>query len=168
MFPNVKLKSWKIGNYTKMHISYKNRLLWQIKEIHPLAAIIYIRFTYPWRFTRVPSVVMGTSNQVHQLKLLQKITQMKNSEFCEDMSKSKNANRVSLIIHLWLKYLSFWVELCKTLERDGQEIKISTCMKKFHFWVKYTVFIKNENEVLKNLIFATHGLMTIFNTWSKF
>ena len=23
-------------------------------------------------------------------------------------------------------------------------------MKKCHFWVKYTVFIKNENEVLKN------------------
>ena len=29
-------------------------------------------------------------------------------------------------------------------------IKISTRMKKFHFWVKYTVSIKNENEVLKN------------------
>ena len=42
------------------------------------------------------------------------------------------------------------VELCKTLEMDGQEIKISTRIKKFHFWVKYAVFIKNENEFLKN------------------
>ena len=39
-----------------MHISYKNRLLWQLKVTHPLAAIFYSRFTYPWRFTRVPSV----------------------------------------------------------------------------------------------------------------
>ena len=44
--------------------------------------------------------VMGKSNQVHQLELLQKKTLLKNSECCEDMSKSKNANRVTLIIHL--------------------------------------------------------------------
>ena len=44
--------------------------------------------------------VMGQSNQVHRLKLLQKITPMKNSEFCEDMSKSNNANRVTSIIYL--------------------------------------------------------------------
>ena len=59
---------------------------------------------------------MGKSNQVHQLKLRQKITLMKNSEFCEDMSKSKNANRITLIIYLWLKrliFLSFLLELCK-------------------------------------------------------
>ena len=31
--------------------------------------------------------VIGQSNQVHQLKLLKKITLMKNSEFCDDMSK---------------------------------------------------------------------------------
>ena len=30
---------------------------------------------------------IGQSNQVHQLKLLQKITLMKVCEFCEDMSK---------------------------------------------------------------------------------
>ena len=122
--------------------------------------------------------VMRKSNQVHQLKLLQKITLMKDSEFCEDMPKSKNAKRVTLIIHLWLKcliFVSFWVELCKTLEKDWQEIKISTRMKKFHFTVKYTVFIKNENENLKNSDFCytwskdpTYGLMTILNMWSKF
>ena len=46
--------------------------------------------------------VKGKANQVHQLKLLQKITLMKNSEFCEDMSifKKKNADRITLIIHL--------------------------------------------------------------------
>ena len=44
--------------------------------------------------------VMGKSNQNHQLKLLQKITLMKNSEFCKEMSKSKKANRVTLIIYI--------------------------------------------------------------------
>ena len=61
---------------------------------------------------------MGQSNQVHQLKLLLEITLMKNSQFCEDMSKSKDAIRVRLIIYVWLKcliFLSFWFELCKTL-----------------------------------------------------
>ena len=48
-------------------------------------------------------------------------------------------------------FLCFWVELYKTLENDGQEIKISSRMKKCHFWVKkYAVLIKNENEFLKN------------------
>ena len=41
----------------------------------------------------------GQSNQVHQLKLLLKITLMKNSQFCEDMSKSKNVIRVTLIVY---------------------------------------------------------------------
>ena len=63
--------------------------------------------------------------------------------------KSCNINRIPLTkMPHFSEFL--WCELCKTLERDGQEIKISTCMKKFHCCVKYTVFIKNENEVLKN------------------
>ena len=46
-------------------------------------------------------------------------------------------------------------ELCKPLEIDEQEIKISTRMKKFQFVVvKYAVFIKNENEFLKNSDFC--------------
>ena len=49
----------------------------------------------------------GQSNQVQQLKLLQKISLMKNSKSCEDMSKSKHANRVTLIIYLWLNGLIF-------------------------------------------------------------
>ena len=44
----------------------------------------------------------------------------------------------------------------KALEGDGQEIRISTRMKKFHFGVKYTVFIKNENQVLKKIWFLLH------------
>ena len=101
--------------------------------------------------------VMGQSNQVHQLKLLHKIILMKNSEFCEDMSKSKNVNCVTLIIYLWLKWLVFsqfltWI--MQNTRKDGQEIKISTRMKKFHFWVKYAVFIKNDHEVLKNFNFC--------------
>ena len=40
-------------------------------------------------------------------------------------------------------------------------------MKKFHFWVKFAVFNENENEILKILIFAAHGVMLIFNKWSK-
>ena len=43
---------------------------------------------------------MGQSNQADQLKLIQKITLIKNCDFCEDMSKSKNANRVLFIIYL--------------------------------------------------------------------
>ena len=54
----------------------------------------------------------------------------------------------------WLIFLCFWVELCKTLANDGQEIKISTLIKQFHFWVKYVVFYKNENELLKNSDFC--------------
>ena len=49
-----------------------------------------------------------------------------------------------------LIFLCFGVELCNTLEKDEQEIIISTLMKKFYFWVKYSVFIKNENEFLEN------------------
>ena len=48
----------------------------------------------------------------------------------------KNANRKTLITYSWLKrlnFLSFLPKLCKTLESDGQEIKISTRMKKFIF-----------------------------------
>ena len=41
--------------------------------------------------------VIGQSNQVHQLKLLLKIKLMKNSQFCEDMSKLKTVIRVTLI-----------------------------------------------------------------------
>ena len=93
-----------------------------------------------------------------------------NSEFCEDMSKWKNPNRVIFIIYLRLICLifqSFLLELYKTLESDWQEIKISTRIKKFHFGVKYAVFIEKKI-VWKILIFATHGLMTIFNNCSKF
>ena len=58
-----------------------------------------------------------------------------------------------------LIFLCFWVELCKTLGKDEQEIKISSHMKKFHFWVKNAVFIKNKNEFLKNSDF--------WYTWSN-
>ena len=51
------------------------------------------------------------------------------------------------------------VELFKTLEIDGKENKISTRKKKFHFWVKNAVFIKNENKFLKNYDF--------WYTWSN-
>ena len=40
-------------------------------------------------------------------------------------------------------------------------------MKKFHFSLKYAVFIKNENDFLKNSDFGTHGRMTILNNFSK-
>ena len=100
---------------------------------------------------------MGQSNQVHQLKLFLKIALTKNSAFCEDMSKSKNAIRITFVIYVWLKcliFLSFWLELCKTLESDGQEIKITTHTKKFHFWVKCAVFSENENDNLNNSDFC--------------
>ena len=72
------------------------------------------------------------------------------------------------INHIPLTKMPYLSELCKTFESDGQEIKLLTQVKNFHFGVKYAVFIENENECLKNTDFATHGLMTIFNKWSKF
>ena len=57
-----------------------------------------------------------------------------------------------------MSYFSvFLVQFCKTLKENGQEIKISTYMNKFHFLVKYAVFIKNENEFLKNSDFWSTG-----------
>ena len=70
---------------------------------------------------------------------------------------NKNALRVTLIIYFWVKcliFLCFRLELFKNLESDGQEIKISTRMKKFYFYVKYDVFSENESEILKNSYFS--------------
>ena len=45
-------------------------------------------------------VVMGQSNQVRQLiKIASEDNAYKNSQFCEDMLKSKNAIRVTLVIY---------------------------------------------------------------------
>ena len=55
-------------------------------------------------------------------------------------------------------FSEFLVELCKTLESDGQETKILPCIKKFDFWVKYADLIENENEFKKNSDFCS--------TWS--
>ena len=51
-------------------------------------------------------------------------------------------------------FYEFLIWIMKTLESDGQEIQISTRIKKFHFWVKSAVFIENENEFLKNSDFC--------------
>ena len=69
---------------------------------------------------------MGQSNQVHQLQLLQKVTLMKNFDFCVDMSKSKNANSVLLIIHLDKNVLFFCVfesNYAKLLKRMDKRSK---------------------------------------------
>ena len=199
---------------------------------------------------------MGQSNQVDQLKLLQKITLMKNCDSCEDNTSCQNQNidvcetlmppfpnmtfdlylwptdlkinrdhllikdylptkfeafrakpswvisctrlratdiptyrptyrltgatqyappfskGISCIVNYipWLKcliFLCFWIELCKTLEHDEQEIKISTRVKKFHFLGKIAVLSKTKMIFWKILIFATHGIMTIFNNSNK-
>ena len=50
---------------------------------------------------------------------------MKNCDFCEDMSKSKNANRVSLITYLVLNVLFFCVfesNYAKILKKIAGEI----------------------------------------------
>ena len=96
---------------------------------------------------------LGQSNQVHHLQLLQKVTLMKNCNFLWRHIKIKKCK--SCIINpiprlKRLIFLCFCDELCKTLEKDWQKITISTRMKKFHFQVKYAVFIKNENKFLKN------------------
>ena len=57
-----------------------------------------------------------------------------------------------------LIFLCFESNYAKLL--DEQEIKISTHMKKFYFWVKTAVFIKNKNEFVKNSYF--------WFTWSNY
>ena len=102
-------------------------------------------------------------NRTNHLHLLQKVTLMKNCEFCEDVSKSKQCKSCIMNYIPRLKclvFLCFWVEWCKPLAKDGQEIIISTRMKKFNFWVKYAGLIKNENEILKNSDF--------WYTWSHY
>ena len=84
--------------------------------------------------------------------------------FVKTSQSQKNANRVTLIIYIWLKCLIFRVfELNFANQRDGQEIKISTRMNKFHFWVKYTVLTKTKTKFCKILIFATHDLHDILD-----
>ena len=63
-----------------------------------------------------------------------------------------------------MSYFSgFLIELCKTLESDGQEIKISTRIQKFHFWVNFDVLSKTKTIIFKILIFATHNLIICNN-----
>ena len=52
------LKHWKW--YKDTHILQESFAMTD-KSYPPLAAIIYSRFTYPWRFTRVPSVTMDAA-----------------------------------------------------------------------------------------------------------
>ena len=69
---------------------------------------------------------MRQSNQVDQLKLLHKITLMKHCDFCEDMSKSKNSNRVLSIIYLDINVLFFCVfqsNYAKLLKRMDKRSK---------------------------------------------
>ena len=61
-----------------------------------------------------------------------------------------------------LIFLCFWVELYKTLEMDGQEIKILTRMKKFQILGKICCFIKNKNEFL-NIIRSFWNLEHLLN-----
>ena len=70
---------------------------------------------------------------------------METSEFCEDMSKSIMQIMKHYILLTKTSYFSEFLTFCKTLESDGQEIKISTRIRNCIFWVKYAVFIENEN-----------------------
>ena len=71
------------------------------------------------------------------------------------MPQSKHANRVKLSKYFQnVLFISVLIELCKTIAIDGQEIKISTRMKKFHFWVKYAVLSKTKINFWKILIFV--------------
>ena len=51
--------------------------------------------------------VMGKSNQVHKLKLIQKIMLMKHSEFCEEKEKKCNSCN---IYHSPLTKMSYFSE----------------------------------------------------------
>ena len=90
-----------------MHISYKNRLLWQIKVTHPLVAIFYNRFTYPWRITRVPSVLYtnGTKtlwdfNITADIQELSKIQIYVDMYVTEDILKTSTQNGKEVVMHI--------------------------------------------------------------------
>ena len=65
-----------------------------------------------------------------------------------------------------LIFLYFWVELCKALENEWQEINLHEEML---FLVKIWCFYKKRIWFFwKILILVTHGLMAIFDQCSKF
>ena len=152
--------------------------------------------------------VMGQSNQVHQLKLLQKIiSYKKRSEFCEYMSKSKNAKSCN-VNHIPLTKMSHFSEFLswimqntrKGWTRDQnidsyEEISfLGKIYSSYHLvsplacrgpWMSnvviccwchidsasvllYFTLSKTKTKFWKILIFTTHGLMTKFNSCSKF
>ena len=63
-----------------------------------------------------------------------------------------------------LIFLCFWFELCKTLEKERQEIKISTRMKKFHFWVKICCFYQKRKWIFEQLWFLVHMVQWPYST----
>ena len=101
----------------------------------------------------------GQWNQVHQLQLLQKITLMKNCEFFEDMSKLKKYKsciiyhipRLKCLIFFVLKNLSWIMQNSWKWWTRDQNID---SYQEISFLGKYAVFIKNENEFLKNSDFC--------------
>ena len=90
---------------------------------------------------------------------------MENWEFCRRVNFFLNANRVKLLKFLILLYIG--VERFKIVNSDAPEIKKIDSYKEF--WCKMLFFNqKTKINILKNQIFATHGLLTIFNKCSKF
>ena len=117
-------------NYTKMHISYKNRLLWQIKVTHPLAAIFYNRFTYPWRFTRVPSVLRRDHTLSSDLPLLRFFfisPQQKISSLHTD-------NETDSEFEVFSKRMTFWNIksnfICFSLHTRSSSCQLGKCTRK--------------------------------------
>ena len=71
------------------------------------------------------------------------------TEYCEDIAKSKNTNRLKCLI-----LLCYGVELCKTLKMMNKRFKSRLAKRNFIFGVKYAVFIKKEHEGFKNCDFC--------------
>ena len=109
-----------------MHVSYKNRLLRQIKVTHPLAAIIYNCFTYPWRFTRVPSVsILISKNDVKNLETYQRslLRQLQSlSDRCANIPVYTLLGAKPMEIVLDIKALSFFGNMVRRKESLEHQI----------------------------------------------
>ena len=113
---------------------------------------------------------IGQSNQVHQLQLLQGNA----NEKLWILWRHVKIKTIQIVHHksytmTKMSYFSvFLVELRKTLENNGQGAKYRLVWRNLIFGLNMLFLSKTKMNFWKILIFATHGLKTIFNKCSKF
>ena len=157
MFRDVQLKSWNIGNYTKMHISYKNRLLWQIKVTHP-----------PCRNYLQPLYLSMTLYACAQRVYSKAITSP--TEFLNNLALSLTRSLALLLLqtHYWLTHLtqsihSLTLLLSQSLTNSSlTQINHLLCSST-HF-THYLILLNHFTHLLYSLTLLTHlNLLTPFS-----